>query len=110
GDGDGVDPQPPAHAIKHGVGMVSPHFILADNLPGAENVVPGAEKLHGIGNGAREEIVGISDEYGLGIDPTALVADLGVGARQRVEILKVLYRGARTIILDEPTAVLVPPE
>jgi len=109
-DGDVVDLHNPADAIKHGVGMVFQHFMLADNLTVAENVVLGAEKLHGIGNGAREEIVRISDEYGLGIDPTALVADLGVGARQRVEILKVLYRGARTIILDEPTAVLVPQE
>ncbi|MGO4245275.1 ABC transporter ATP-binding protein, partial [Janibacter sp. RAF20_2_2] len=100
----------PADAIKHGIGMVFQHFMLADNLTVAENVVLGAEKLHGIGAAARAEITRISDEYGLGIDPRELVADLGVGARQRVEILKVLYRGARTIILDEPTAVLVPQE
>ena len=60
--------------------------------------------------GARAEIVRISDQYGLGVDPDALVADLGVGARQRVEILKVLYRGVKVLILDEPTAVLVPQE
>ena len=109
-NGEQVSLHSPADAIKHGVGMVFQHFMLADNLTVTENVVLGAEKLHGIGAAARAEIARISDEYGLDIDPTALVADLGVGARQRVEILKVLYRGARTIILDEPTAVLVPQE
>jgi ABC-type uncharacterized transport system ATPase subunit len=100
----------PADAIKNGVGMVFQHFMLADNLTVLENVVLGAEKLHGIGAGARAEIQRISDAYGLGIQPDRLVEDLGVGARQRVEILKVLYRGARIVILDEPTAVLVPQE
>lgn len=109
-NGEAVSMSSPSDAIKHGVGMVFQHFMLADNLTVTENVVLGAEKLHGIGAGARQEIARISDEYGLGVDPGALVADLGVGARQRVEILKVLYRGARTIILDEPTAVLVPQE
>lgn len=109
-NGQDVSLHSPADAIKHGVGMVFQHFMLADNLTVTENVVLGAEKLHGIGAAARTEIQRISTEYGLGVDPTALVADLGVGARQRVEILKVLYRGARTIILDEPTAVLVPQE
>ena len=109
-DGAKVDLRSPSDAIDHGIGMVFQHFMLADNLTVLENVVLGAEKLHGIGAGARTEINRISDEYGLGVDPDALVADLGVGARQRVEILKVLYRGARTIILDEPTAVLVPQE
>lgn len=109
-NGEQVSLHSPADAIKHGVGMVFQHFMLADNLTVTENVVLGAEKLHGIGAAARAEIDRISDEYGLDIDSTALVADLGVGARQRVEILKVLYRGARTIILDEPTAVLVPQE
>ena len=108
--GEPVTLHSPADAIKHGIGMVFQHFMLADNLTVAENVVLGAEKPHGIGAAARAEITRISDEYGLGIDPRELVADLGVGARQRVEILKVLYRGARTIILDEPTAVLVPQE
>ncbi|GAB3265784.1 ABC transporter ATP-binding protein [Alteromonas gracilis] len=100
----------PSDAIKVGVGMVFQHFMLADNLTVLENVVLGAESMHGIGANARAEIVKISDAYGLGIDPDVLVEDLGVGARQRVEILKVLYRGARIIILDEPTAVLVPQE
>ena len=100
----------PADAIKVGVGMVFQHFMLADNLTVLENVVLGAEKRHGIGAKARAEIQRISDAYGLGIEPDHLVEDLGVGARQRVEILKVLYRGAQIVILDEPTAVLVPHE
>ena len=75
-----------------------------------ENVVLGAEKLHGIGDRARREIERISKAYGFDLDPDELVETLGVGERQRVEILKVLYRGARIIILDEPTAVLVPQE
>ncbi len=100
----------PADAIAAGVGMVFQHFMLADNLTVLENVVLGAEKLHGIGDDARAKIREISESYGLDIDPDRLVEDLGVGARQRVEILKVLYRGAKIIILDEPTAVLVPQE
>jgi len=100
----------PADAIREGIGMVFQHFMLADNLTVLENVVLGAEKMHGIGGKARTEIRAISDAYGLGVDPDRRVEDLGVGARQRVEILKVLYRGAKVIILDEPTAVLVPQE
>ncbi|MFE1101843.1 ABC transporter ATP-binding protein [Nocardiopsis alba] len=100
----------PSDAIKHGIGMVHQHFMLADNLTVLENVVLGAERRHGIGNKARERIRSLSAQYGLGVDPDRLMEDLGVGDRQRVEILKVLYRGAETIILDEPTAVLVPQE
>ncbi|QKV97791.1 ABC transporter ATP-binding protein [Streptomyces sp. NA02950] len=100
----------PADAISRGVGMVHQHFMLADNFTVLENVVLGAEKLHGIGAKARARIKEISDAYGLGARPDVLVEDLGVADRQRVEILKVLYRGARTLILDEPTAVLVPQE
>jgi ABC-type uncharacterized transport system ATPase subunit len=109
-NGEQVSLHTPADAISHGVGMVFQHFMLADNLTVLENVVLGAEKLHGIGSAARAEITRISDAYGLGIQPKRLVEELGVGARQRVEILKVLYRGARVVILDEPTAVLVPQE
>jgi ABC-type uncharacterized transport system ATPase subunit len=109
-NGSQVSLSSPADAIRAGVGMVFQHFMLADNLTVLENVVLGAEKLHGIGAAARAEITRISQAYGLGIDPDRLVEDLGVGARQRVEILKVLYRGARIVILDEPTAVLVPHE
>lgn len=100
----------PSDAIDVGIGMVFQHFMLADNLTVLENVVLGAEKLHGIGDEAKAEILRISDAYGFGLDPDQLVEELGVGQRQRIEILKVLYRGARIIILDEPTAVLVPQE
>src|SRR3954451_1101681 len=109
-DGSPVSLSSPADAIRAGIGMVYQHFMLADNLTVLENVVLGAERLHGIGDGARQRIEEISRAYGLDIDPDALVEELGVGDRQRVEILKVLYRGARTLILDEPTAVLVPQE
>jgi general nucleoside transport system ATP-binding protein len=109
-DGRVVHLGSPSDAIEAGIGMVFQHFMLADNLTVLENVVLGAERLHGIGDAARREILRISDAYKLGVDPDALVGDLGVGARQRIEILKVLYRGARTLILDEPTAVLVPQE
>jgi len=103
----------PSDAIGAGVGMVHQHFMLADNLTVLENVVLGSEPTRGgvIDFGAaRRRITEISDNYGLDVQPDRLVEDLGVGDRQRVEILKVLYRGARILILDEPTAVLVPQE
>ncbi|MGW7540568.1 ABC transporter ATP-binding protein [Streptomyces sp. NPDC054770] len=109
-DGEQAAFSSPADAIARGIGMVHQHFMLADNLTVLENVVLGSEKLYGIGGNARKKIKEISDRYGLGIRPDALVEDLGVADRQRVEILKVLYRGAKTLILDEPTAVLVPQE
>ncbi|GAA3391762.1 ABC transporter ATP-binding protein [Streptomyces roseoviridis] len=109
-DGEQVAFSSPADAIARGIGMVHQHFMLADNLTVLENVVLGGEKLYGIGARARRKIMEISDAYGLGVRPDALVEDLGVADRQRVEILKVLYRGARILILDEPTAVLVPQE
>ena len=109
-DGEQVAFHNPGDAIARGIGMVHQHFMLADNLTVLENVVLGSEKLHGIGGRARAKIMEISDAYGLGVRPDALVEDLGVADRQRVEILKVLFRGARTLILDEPTAVLVPQE
>ncbi|MET7378201.1 ABC transporter ATP-binding protein [Streptomyces sp. NPDC005526] len=109
-DGEQVSFGSPADAIARGIGMVHQHFMLADNLTVLENVALGSEKLYGIGGGARKKIKEISERYGLGVRPDALVEDLGVADRQRVEILKVLYRGARTLILDEPTAVLVPQE
>ncbi len=109
-NGDDLVLHSPADAIKQGVGMVFQHFMLADNLTVMENVVLGAEKLYGIGDRARAKIKELSETYGFGLSPDDLVEDLGVGQRQRIEILKVLYRGAKIIILDEPTAVLVPQE
>ncbi|MFL6073366.1 MAG: ABC transporter ATP-binding protein [Mycobacteriales bacterium] len=99
----------PTDAIRAGIGMVHQHFMLADNLTVLENVVlglPGRLDLRG----ARRKVRDLSARYGLGVNPDVLVEQLGVGERQRVEILKVLYRGAKIIILDEPTAVLVPQE
>jgi general nucleoside transport system ATP-binding protein len=109
-DGAEVSLRSPSDAIEAGIGMVFQHFMLADNLTVLENVVLGDEKRHGIAGRARAQIERISTDYGLDVHADDLVADLGVGKRQRVEILKVLYRGARTLILDEPTAVLVPQE
>ncbi len=109
-DGEQVAFSSPADAIVRGIGMVHQHFMLADQLTVLENIVLGSEKLHGIGGAARRAILDLSDRYGLGVRPDAYVEDLGVADRQRVEILKVLYRGATTLILDEPTAVLVPQE
>ncbi|MEU5848785.1 ABC transporter ATP-binding protein [Saccharopolyspora shandongensis] len=100
----------PAEAIRAGIGMVHQHFMLADNLTVLENVVLGAEREHGIGAKARRRVLELAEQAGFELRPDALVEGLGVADRQRVEILKVLYRGARIIILDEPTAVLVPQE
>jgi simple sugar transport system ATP-binding protein len=103
----------PADAIKAGIGMVHQHFMLADNLTVLENIVLGAEPSRGgvlDTSAARRRIREISDAYGLDLEPDVLVETLGVGDRQRIEICKVLYRGAKILILDEPTAVLVPHE
>jgi general nucleoside transport system ATP-binding protein len=109
-DGDPVHFRSPADAINAGIGMVHQHFMLADNLTVAENILLGAEALHGMGAAARQRIAELESTVGLRAGPDMLVERLGVADRQRVEILKVLYRGARTVILDEPTAVLVPQE
>jgi simple sugar transport system ATP-binding protein len=103
----------PSDAIAAGIGMVHQHFMLADNLTVLENIVLGSEPTHhGVldSRAARTKIREISAAYGLGIEPNDLVENLGVGDRQRVEICKVLFRGAQILILDEPTAVLVPQE
>lgn len=108
--GEQVHFRNPADAIAAGIGMVHQHFMLADNLTVTENVVLGAERRHGIGKAARARIAELSGTVGLPAAQDVLVEHLGVADRQRIEILKVLYRGARTVILDEPTAVLVPQE
>ncbi|MEP7054713.1 MAG: ABC transporter ATP-binding protein [Actinomycetota bacterium] len=112
-DGREVHFSSPADAIAAGIGMVHQHFMLADNLTVLENVVLGSEPTtRGVLDfaAARERISKISESYGLAVEPDVLVEQLTVGHRQRVEILKVLFRGARVLILDEPTSVLVPHE
>lgn len=103
----------PSDAIAAGIGMVHQHFMLADNFTVLENIILGSEPKSG-GKldfvKARKLISDIAAENGLAVDPDILVSELGVGDRQRIEILKVLYRGAHILILDEPTAVLVPHE
>jgi simple sugar transport system ATP-binding protein len=101
----------PNDAIELGIGMVHQHFMLADNFTVLENIILGAEPKHGATidfKAARDKVMQMSKAYGLEIDPDILVEELGVGQRQRVEILKVLFRGANILIFDEPTAVLVP--
>ncbi len=100
-------------AIAAGVGMVHQHFMLVPTLTVAENLVLGQELTKGVQldrTGAEAAVRSLCERTGLMVDPRRLVADLTVGEAQRVEILKVLYRGARILILDEPTAVLSPPE
>ncbi len=109
-------PLPPGHsraALEAGIGMVHQHFTLADNMTVLENIALGTQGLRGWKldrAGARERIEKMAREFGLGVDANALVGSLSVGERQRVEILKALYRDARILILDEPTAVLTPAE
>lgn len=112
--GEEVRFRSPADAIAQGIGMVHQHFMLADQLTVLENVVLGAEPTGRLGiidrSEARRHLEQVSADYGLTVDPDELVEELEVGERQRVEIIKVLFRGARILILDEPTAVLVPHE
>jgi simple sugar transport system ATP-binding protein len=111
--GEAVRMASPADAIRLGIGMVHQHQKLADNLSVVENVIIGAEPRSGVTldlDRAARDLGAIAERYGLPIDPRARVESLGVGLRQRVEILKVLYRGAGILVLDEPTAVLVPRE
>ncbi|MDO8392359.1 MAG: ABC transporter ATP-binding protein [Actinomycetota bacterium] len=103
----------PSDAIDAGIGMVHQHFMLADNFTVLENIILGYEPIKGGRvqyDQARLKLQDIMAQSGTHVDLDAPVSDLGVGQRQRVEILKVLFRGARILILDEPTAVLVPQE
>ncbi|HEY9239822.1 MAG TPA: ATP-binding cassette domain-containing protein, partial [Burkholderiaceae bacterium] len=100
-------------ALAAGIGMVHQHFTLADNLSVLDNVMLGTEPLwqpFSRRASARATLVATARRFGLQVDPDARVAELSVGERQRVEILKALVRGAKVLILDEPTAVLTPPE
>ncbi len=112
-NGQPADISGPKDAIELGIGMVHQHFQLVDVLSVTENVMLGNESVSGPflrRDRARREIEQLSGEYGLDVDPDALISDLPVGIQQRVEIIKALYRHADILILDEPTAVLTPQE
>ena len=112
-NGQPLPPGQPRAALAAGIGMVHQHFTLADNLTVLDNVLLGTEPLwqpFSRRSAAREKLLAVSRQFGLPVSPDALVGSLSVGERQRVEILKALYRGARILILDEPTAVLTPQE
>ncbi len=112
-NGAPADFSSPSEAIAAGIGMVHQHFMLAENLTVLENIILGQEPttrgILQLGS-ARARISDLADTYGLHVPLDEYVSALGIGDRQRIEILKVLYRGARILILDEPTAVLVPHE
>lgn len=104
----------PADALAAGIGMVHQHFMLVNVFSVAENIMLGNEHVRGPGfldlNAAREEIRRVSAEYGLDVDPDAIIEELPVGIQQRVEIIRALIHHAKVLILDEPTAVLTPQE
>jgi ABC-type uncharacterized transport system ATPase subunit len=113
-DGSVAHIERPKDAIALGIGMVHQHFMLVEPLTVTENIVLGNEPTRSGGvldrTRARAEVIGLAEKYGLKVDPDARIIDLSVGMQQRVEILKALYRRARILILDEPTAVLTPQE
>ena len=114
-DGEPVRFRGPSDAIAAGIGMVHQHFKLVPVFNVAENVILGVETTTGPvgfidGRAARRRVEELSRQYGLEVDPAALIEELPVGLQQRVEIIKALYRDARCLILDEPTAVLTPTE
>src|SRR3954451_16829612 len=112
-DGKPVSIDSPRRAIHLGIGMVHQHFMLVPVMTVAENLVLGAEPTRGPlldYKAAETRVRELSERFGLAVRPDALVQDLGVGAQQRVEILRALFRGAKILVLDEPTAVLTAQE
>ena len=112
-NGKTVNLDSPSKAASLGIGMVHQHFMLVEAFTVAENIILGSETTkHGVLDlkKASQDILDLSKKYGLAVDPNAKVEDISVGAQQRVEILKTLYRGADILIFDEPTAVLTPAE
>jgi ABC-type uncharacterized transport system ATPase subunit len=112
-NGQQADINSPGDAIRLGIGMVHQHFALVPPLSVAENIMLGLKSPRGLVldlESAKKKIEDFSTRYGLTVDPEARVWQLSIGQQQRVEIIKVLYRGAQILILDEPTAVLTPQE
>ncbi len=111
-DGEPVRFRSPRDAIGHGIGMVYQHFMLVEPFTVAENVLLGERRSRVNLETARveRELAELSERYGLGVDPRAKIWQLSVGEQQRVEILRLLYLGARILVFDEPTAVLTPQE
>ena len=108
-----VNIKSPQDAIQLGIGMVHQHFMLVDTMTVSENIILGAETGGAVNldlEKANKDILALSNELRLGVNPTSYIEDLSVGAQQRVELLKALYRNAKLLILDEPTAVLTPQE
>ena len=111
--GEPLDFNSSEKAIEAGIGMVHQHFMLGEPFTVLENIILGAEggfMLSGAMRSARETLLDLSERYGLTVNPDAVISSLPVGVQQRVEILKALYRGAKVLILDEPTGVLTPQE
>ena len=112
-NGQPVQIHSPVDALSHGVGMVHQHFMLVPNMTVAENVVIGREPRRGpllALDQVTQQIRKLSRDFGLDLEPDRYIWQLSTGEQQRVEIFKVLYRGADILILDEPTSVLSPPE
>lgn len=111
--GEEVQIDSPSKAAELGIGMVYQHFMLVPTLTVAENMILGVEPKKGLSldiNQARQDVIDVSKKYGLAINPDSLVSDLSIGMQQRVEILKILFKGANLLVFDEPTAVLTPQE
>ena len=113
-NGKKVTIEDPNKAIELGIGMVHQHFMLVPPFTVTENIILGMEPTKSLGRvdfaKARQQVVEISQRYGLNVDPDAKIEDISVGMQQRAEILKALYRGADILILDEPTAAITPQE
>ena len=111
-DGKEIRLNSPRDGLAHGIAMVHQHFRLVDRFTVAENVVLGHKSLSFVlsPSAIEEKVEKITQEFGLPLDPRAIVGELSAGERQRVEIVKALYQGAEVLLLDEPTALLAPPE
>ena len=112
-NGEPITINSPTDSINHGIGMIHQHFMLVDNVTVAENVALGLKSTKGMRldlDVVSARIRELADKYGLQVEPDAIISKLAVGERQRVEIVKALYRGAALLVLDEPTAVLTPQE